>query len=139
MSDGCANRPAGTVVSCHLKMSVNVGVTSPSYVIADDMVRIITVPVPYQNGSIEDPDTPPTPEAKLLKGIGNKVAFKYDSDGHIIAFSQEWYSNGVHSSTVEVVIKWTNGNIANYESVVYRPDGTSYSQEIGIPYIYSYY
>lgn len=86
MSDGCANRPAGTVVSCHLKMSVNVGVTSPSYVIADDMVRIITVPVPYQNGSIEDPDTPPTPEAKLLKGIGNKVAFKYDSDGHIIAF-----------------------------------------------------
>ena len=94
---------------------------------------------PYQNGSIEDPDTPPTPEAKLLKGIGNKVAFKYDSDGHIIAFSQEWYSNGVHSSTVEVVIKWTNGNIANYESVVYRPDGTIYSQEIGIPYIYSYY
>lgn len=180
------------------KMSVNVGVTSPSYVIADDMVRILTVPVPYQNGSIEDPDTPPTPEAKLLKGIGNKVAFKYDSegrlvrlgyngndnnvifsynpfsiafgqssstasdfvygsngyvtgfkgksststyeqtvkydsDGHIIAFSQEWYSNGVHSSTVDVVIKWTNGNIANYESVVYRPDGTVYSQEIGIP------
>lgn len=181
------------------KMSVNVGVTSPSYVIADDMVRIITVPVPYQNGSIEDPDTPPTPEAKLLKGIGNKVAFKYDSndrltgigydgndystffsynpfsisfksegftasgfvfdgngyvtryegsyqndrgykqsvsydsDGHVIAFSQKWYNNGELSSYVEVSITWVNGNVARYEDVWYRSDGTVYSQEIGIP------
>lgn len=59
------------------KISLNIGVTSPSYVIADDMVRILTVPVPFGNDE--------EPEAKLLKGIGDKYSFKYDSKDRLTA------------------------------------------------------
>ena len=60
------------------KMSINVGVTSPSYVIADDKVRFITVPVPFNRGNDDNQDSPVTPTAKQLKNIGSKVNFKYD-------------------------------------------------------------
>ncbi|MGN0224940.1 MAG: hypothetical protein ACI4A7_02510 [Prevotella sp.] len=75
------------------KMSIDIGVTSPSYVIADDKVRFITVPVPFNSGIDDNQDSPVTPTAKQLKNIGGFLKFKYDDNGRLACFGYNGYDD----------------------------------------------